>query len=152
MSEKLKAYDLGDDLEKSLRFAEELHEKTAEANYKILSSRIKEAFLFMISLLLNIAGVYGLRFFIEVNPTATKYLVISIILITLSIISYASYLEFRAQKLSRRVESDKERLGDLVDLLHETEKAISSDELSTLARETLRIRLSRFGIGTKAWK
>ncbi len=67
---------------------------------------------------------------------------------------YVGYMEWIVvPKLKRRVKTDEKGLEELLDLIHETEKSISnSRELSTLTRESLRIRLSRFGIGANSSK
>ena len=94
-----------------------------------------------------------MRLLLQYDSAQAYYPQILSALLFTAVALYASFLELRVQKLKRRAKSDKRGLEDLLGLIHETERAITnSRELSTLAREYLRIRISRFGIGKNAWR
>jgi hypothetical protein len=148
-AEEKRAPNFVEDLEKSLKFAEELQEKIAETDSKVFSSRMKEVMAVFFGLFIPMIP----RLLIDYDSTLAKKVLFAGLLLTSAASLYAVLMEFRNINLTRRAKSDKRRLEDLLGLIHETERAISnSHELSTLTREYLRIRISRFGIGSNAWK
>jgi len=64
---------------------------------------------------------------------------------------YVSTLSQRIQQIQRRMRDDKRDLTEVVELLREIEPVYAKEEeLSALERVQIRIRLSRFGIGSSS--
>jgi hypothetical protein len=143
-----KTSDPVEDFEKSLRFAEELQAKIVEADSQILSLRFRVG---VVALVLVLGSSLTINLWLT---NANFNTIFSFIISSTAIVALALvYAVTRIGKVKSRVEPDKKLLEDLIDLIHETERSITgSGELSTLARETLRIRLARFGIGKKSWE
>jgi hypothetical protein len=152
-SEEPQTSDPVADLERGLTFAEELQARIVEAESKILAFRFREVLYFFIGSFLTFVPSLLVKLLPDI-ATGTRLTISAVFALSALIaLAYMLYAELIVRRIKRPTDADKRRLEDLIELMQETERAIvNTRNLSTLKREYLRIRLSRFGIGKKSWQ
>ena len=139
------------ELEKLLDVAEDLNEKCERESRGIERARLAQFALFVtlaIPILAAIFGGYSL-WWINSSPS-----VVSVLVTSFSILGflYIGFIELLTRRRLARMNPDRLALSEIIQLIRETESAISeSEHWSTLERAQFRIRLSRFGIGPRSY-
>jgi len=151
------------DFEGLLELAERLQQSYEEQTSKRQSAFIMSQ-VYGLFFILEFLAVYvsvSFLFLNRINPisshlnyTAYLFCISSVVIaVAIGIITffYFNNLRQRLQQIKRHMKTDERDLTEVVELLREIEPAYAKEEqLSALERVQIRIRLSRFGIGSSS--